>query len=77
MTDEIPEDIKRMAAKAWGHIRIELGFGRTDTPQKIIEFAILEERRRAGNIGYAVCASTRHVALGDKVHEAITGGRAK
>lgn len=33
------------------------------------------ERGRAANVGYAVCASTRHVTLGDKVRAVIQSGQ--
>lgn len=36
-----------------------------------IASAIMTERKRCAKIGYATCAETRHVSLGDKVSEAI------
>ena len=35
------------------------------------EAALAAERERAAQIGYRVCAETRHVTLGDKVAAAI------
>lgn len=67
MMDEIPEDIRRTVARM-------LEYGEQDRMFSAVACAILDERERAANVAYRVCAETRHVTLGEAAAAAIRSG---
>lgn len=68
---ELPEDVKRQATQIFADSDL------VETVPEAVEIiarAIMAERYRCANVGYRVCAETRHVKLGMQVKEAIRRG---
>lgn len=77
---EAAADLEEELVREATHLCVRIRAGKCDSHPFVQAFtrALLAERERQkerdANIGYRVCAETRHVTLGDKVAQAIRSG---